>query len=605
MEKIIKNIRAFISLFSIMLKVRPLLFVVLFFNALIQTGNILVNIYIPKLAIDFLINRNFDNFLNFIIITFGVKFFIHYLGEIFSQKANHEMSISLENVNFELSKKAMSMKYQFLEDPAILELKEASLSVLKHGTLFQILTSIGEMLSSAFTIIGIVVILLNFSVVLFVIVTLLAIVGFIIDGLVTLETRKFMQRLVPINRRYNYYFSTLFKKEGQKDYRLYGIGHKVIEEINKFNIEISKEIDQVQKINAKGKYLQTAFNVLATFILYTYAGLRVLGLLGSAISIGNFSVLINSNESYANALKQFGHAISYIITMLPLMEPLIDYLSLEEIDNHSFDLSREPGKLRTLAFENVSFTYPKTDRKILDNLSFELNQGEILSIVGRNNSGKSTIVKLICRLFEPDEGKITWNGVDIREFSYQKHLKELSTVFQDFKLLPIRIWENIATGYADLELDETEKLPQELEAKILEVVEKVDMDEKISKLPEGIYTWMDKNLNEEGVEFSGGQNQKLAIGRAIFQDSSVAILDEPTAALDPLAEAETYEHFADLVKGKTAIFISHRMSASKFSDRILILEDGKISGNGSHEDLLKTNTLYKNLFDAQAQYYLN
>lgn len=605
MEKIIKNIRAFISLFSIMLKVRPLLFVVLFFNALIQTGNILVNIYIPKLAIDFLINRNFDNFLNFIIITFGVKFFIHYLGEIFSQKANHEMSISLENVNFELSKKAMSMKYQFLEDPAILELKEASLSVLKHGTLFQILTSIGEMLSSAFTIIGIVVILLNFSVVLFVIVTLLAIVGFIIDGLVTLETRKFMQRLVPINRRYNYYFSTLFKKEGQKDYRLYGIGHKVIEEINKFNIEISKEIDQVQKINAKGKYLQTAFNVLATFILYTYAGLRVLGLLGSAISIGNFSVLINSNESYANALKQFGHAISHIITMLPLMEPLIDYLSLEEIDNHSFDLSREPGKLRTLAFENVSFTYPKTDRKILDNLSFELNQGEILSIVGRNNSGKSTIVKLICRLFEPDEGKITWNGVDIREFSYQKHLKELSTVFQDFKLLPIRIWENIATGYADLELDETEKLPQELEAKILEVVEKVDMDEKISKLPEGIYTWMDKNLNEEGVEFSGGQNQKLAIGRAIFQDSSVAILDEPTAALDPLAEAETYEHFADLVKGKTAIFISHRMSASKFSDRILILEDGKISGNGSHEDLLKTNTLYKNLFDAQAQYYLN
>lgn len=605
MKKISKYFCGFKSLFSILIKSRPFIFLVLLINGLVQTGNILLNIYIPKLAIDLLLARSWDSFINFILIALVGKFILNYFGEILTQRTNHEMSLTMESVHFELSKKAMSMKYHFLEDPETLELKEGSQAVLMYGTFFQILTSLGDIFSSLFTIIGIVAILLSFSKVIFVLVTIFTIIGFLIDGYISLESRKFMQRLVPINRKYNYYTGALFRKESQKDYRLYGIGDKILEQIDRYNQELAEEIDKVQKISAKGKSVSTIFNVLSSFVLYSYGGLRVLGIFGSSISIGNFSVLINSNESYLNALRKFGNSLAYIITMFPMMEPMVEYLSLEEMDNKELDKLKKPGALESLTFENVTFSYPKTDKKILDNLSFELKKGEILSIVGRNNSGKSTIVKLICRLFEPDQGRILWNGVDIREFSYKDYLKELSTVFQDFKLFPIRIWENIATDYSNLDLKEEEVLPSDLEARVKKILEKVDMEEKVSSLPKGIFTWMDKNLNHEGVEFSGGQNQKLAIGRAIFQDSSVAILDEPTAALDPLAEAETYEHFADLVKGKTAIFISHRMSASKFSDRILILEEGKISGNGSHQDLLKTNKLYMDLFNAQAKYYTN
>lgn len=602
MKKYSKHFKSFGKLLTIMAELKPMLIFWMIISAVFQSANVFVNIYIPKFAIDLISHKNWDDFPKFLLATFLVKFFISYFQDIVDQKTNHESSLFQDLIAYQLSNKAMKMKYHYLEDPHSLELKEEAWAIINFGSFYQIIISFGELLASLFIIVGITAILLSFSPILFLVITILAIIGILIESYISVEKRKFIQELVPINRKFNYYFSLLLNKDYQKDFRLYDLYIPLIEKVSEYNIEISERFKLIKTKEVKATFLSKVFSIISSFILYVYAGLRVLGVFGEKIILGNFVVLVTSNESYSNAMKTFGYSIVYIITMLPVFDPLIDYLSLEEMDEgESIYNKKEPGKLVSLTFENVSFSYPKTDKKILDGITFTLNEGEILSIVGINNSGKSTIVKLICRLFEPDEGRILWNGIDIREFTYESYLKELSCVFQDFKLFPMMIWENIDLGRT--EISDEEELPKYLEERIINVIEKVGIYDKVQSLERGIYTYLDKNLHKGGIELSGGQSQKLAIARAIYGQSSVAILDEPTAALDPLAEAETYENFANLVKGKTAIFISHRMSASKFSDRILILENGKITGNGSHYDLMNTNKLYQNLYQAQAKYY--
>ncbi|MDD4543715.1 MAG: ABC transporter ATP-binding protein, partial [Clostridia bacterium] len=249
--------------------------------------------------------------------------------------------------------------------------------------------------------------------------------------------------------------------------------------------------------------------------------------------------------------------------------------------------------IESIEFENVSFKYPKTDRLILDDISFVIEKGQKISIVGLNGAGKSTIVKLICRLYKPDSGKILINKKDIHEYSYKEYLSCISAVFQDYKLFNFSIQENISCK--DISEDDP---------KVKNILDMVSMSKKIESLPNGVKSLFGKEYDEEGVEFSIGQSQKIAIARALYKGSGFVILDEPTSALDPIAEAEIYENFNDLVGDKTAIYISHRMSSSVFCDKILVINEGKIEAFDTHKNLLKDeNSLYSKLFTSQAVNY--
>lgn len=241
-------------------------------------------------------------------------------------------------------------------------------------------------------------------------------------------------------------------------------------------------------------------------------------------------------------------------------------------------------------FENVSFQYPGTDNRILDNISLKLKVGKKYAIVGKNGAGKTTLIKLLCRLYDPTEGRILLNGIDIKYYDFAEYTKIFSVVFQDFKLLALPLSDNLTLGEA-LE-----------EEKLWEVLEKTGMKARIERMPHKLKTQLYKN-NGDGVEISGGEAQKIAIARALYKDGAFIILDEPTAALDPIAEAEIYENFNDLVEGKTAIYISHRMSSCKFCDDIIVLDGGKVSERGNHEKLLREKGVYASLYNAQAQYY--
>ena len=213
-------------------------------------------------------------------------------------------------------------------------------------------------------------------------------------------------------------------------------------------------------------------------------------------------------------------------------------------------------------------------------------------MVGENGAGKTTMIKLLLRLYEPDEGTIYLGGRDIRTMSREETLKQFAVVFQDFKLLAFSVKENICIG------------PDGDEERLHEVLRKLDLDKVMESTPHGAETSVYRLFDEKGVEFSGGERQKMAIARALYKDSPIVVMDEPTAALDPIAEAEIYGHLNQLVEHKTALFISHRLSSCKFCDRVAVFENGGVTQCGSHKELMAQEGLYRRMFAAQARYYV-
>lgn len=267
----------------------------------------------------------------------------------------------------------------------------------------------------------------------------------------------------------------------------------------------------------------------------------------------------------------------------------LEYLNLEA-EKTKGDSFTEMTK-GVIEFRNVSFRYPGTKELVLDHVSLKIEPSEKIAVVGKNGSGKTTLVKLLCRLYEPEEGEILWNGKNIREYDLREWQKIFAIAFQDYSLLSLTLGQNVAAS----EQYETERAK--------EVLQLAGFGERLNKLKKGLETVVYPEYEQDGVSFSGGEEQKIAIARAIYKGGQICILDEPTAALDPVSESRVYESFDEIVKGKTAVYISHRLSSCKFSDRIFVLDNGKIAESGTHEALLSKNGLYAQLWQAQAQYY--
>lgn len=247
-----------------------------------------------------------------------------------------------------------------------------------------------------------------------------------------------------------------------------------------------------------------------------------------------------------------------------------------------------------IKFEHVSFRYPGQSSDALKDINITLSPEEKLSVVGENGAGKTTFVKLLCRLYDPTEGHILLNGIDIRDIDYDAYMKAFGCVFQDYKLLSFTLKENIVFEHSEEETDQM----------VYDLLCRSGLKDKMERLPDGVQTYVYKNYVKNGFEPSGGEGQKIALARALYKNSAIIILDEPTSALDPKAEAEIYQNFSTLVYGKTAVFISHRMSSSKFCDHIAVFENGEIREYGTHDELMQKQGAYYTMFEMQAQYYI-
>lgn len=275
------------------------------------------------------------------------------------------------------------------------------------------------------------------------------------------------------------------------------------------------------------------------------------------------------------------------------LQVYLDYFDIKnDMYQGSLSVEKRSDKKFDVEFKNVNFKYPGSEQYALKNINLSLKVGERLAVVGMNGSGKTTFIKLLCRLYDPTEGEITMNDFNIRKYDYRQYLDIFSVVFQDYHLLAMPLGNNVASA-ASWDAEKAERL-----------LEEVGFGERYAEMPKKLETPLYKNFDEDGVNISGGEAQKIALARALYKDAPFIILDEPTAALDPIAEAEIYARFDEIVGDKTAIYISHRLSSCRFCDKIAVFHEGEIVQVGTHEELLQDeNGKYFELWNAQAQYY--
>ena len=270
----------------------------------------------------------------------------------------------------------------------------------------------------------------------------------------------------------------------------------------------------------------------------------------------------------------------------------VQFMALEKRKyDGSIPLEKRRDNKFSVEFEHVSFKYPGSEEYVIKDLNLNFVIGERMAIVGKNGSGKTTFIKLLCRLYDVTEGSIKVNGVDIRKYDYQEYCQLFAAVFQDFQMFAFPLGENIAGG---------EDVIQE---KAVDALNRAGMGERLERLPGKLDTYVGKEFSDEGITFSGGEKQKMAIARAIYKDAPFVIMDEPTAALDPVSECEVFAGFDRMVGNKTAIYISHRLASCRFCQDIIVFDGGQVVQRGSHEELEAQEGLYRELWETQAKYY--
>lgn len=589
------NFKKLKMFFALSWEISPAYIFILLGNTLIGSAQIFLNIILPKYLIDELIGAcQTDRLIMFggLIVLSNLLF--AFLEKTMKRLLDIKVIYVKEKMDQTMAKKIMNVEFAHLEDPYYLDLKERAVFALNIMNVMQnLINNITIAFKSIATIIGLIIIMISLSWILVVFLIITVVLSLLTYRSFMQYQQNFYQQLIPVNRRYGYYVNLTYDETIQKDVRMFNMNKMLVDRITLYNKEIYKWTNEFSK--RRGNYLGMygVINDLQAVIAYAYVGLRVItDRFGPKIGLGSFTMYVSSAINFTRSTIDLGNSITVIMQMLGYLDPFMEFMSLPD-ESAQKGKVKFSGEIESIIFENVSFRYPKNEKLVLDNISFSINKSEKISIVGLNGAGKTTLIKLICRLYHPTSGKIYINGHDIFDYDYDSYMKAIATVFQDYKLFAFSIDENITCDFQNSNTD-----------KVMNLINDVGLDEKIKELPNGISSMFGKAYDEEGIEMSGGQGQKVAIARALYKNASLIILDEPTSALDPLAEAEIYENFNKLVGDKTAIYISHRMSSSVFCDKILIIDGGKVSDFDTHKSLMKkTESLYYKLFTSQAVNY--
>ena len=397
------------------------------------------------------------------------------------------------------------------------------------------------------------------------------------------------EKYAEIDRIFYSFIDILGDYKTGKEIRLYK-EQSLIDSIATQKILTDGEITlrKISMRTAKSSSFIAILGALVGFGVYLFIGVK--GLFG-LFGIGSLVLYCGSFMQIISGIMMFANTLGKLKEILPLAR---DYFKILEAESTMIYGNRELDLTNgfEIEFNNVSFKYPKSDTYALKNINIRINNGEKLAVVGRNGSGKTTFIKLLCRLYDVDEGEILINGINIKEYTRDSLNNLYSVVFQDYKILSLTVADNISAS------DECDK------AKLYSALEKANIKDRIEAMPQKEKTYLYKDLDKSGVEISGGEAQKLALARALYKDSPIVILDEPTAALDPIAENEIYSRFNSFVENKTAIYISHRLSSCAFCDRIAVFDNAALIETGTHNELISANGRYAELWNAQASYYL-
>jgi ATP-binding cassette, subfamily B, bacterial len=398
-------------------------------------------------------------------------------------------------------------------------------------------------------------------------------------------------RQTPVRRELDYLRVLGGSREAAKELKLFGLKDFLIARFTRLSDQIYREnVDLARRRLVAGSFL-SMIGTAGYYSAYVYVIWRTVS---GSLSIGTLYLLTGAIVQASANLQQIFSGLSSIADQALFLTDLLAFFEMQpSIRSKPHALPAPRPILHGFEFRNVSFRYPGTSRLVLNGLDFHLRAGERVALIGENGEGKTTLVKLMTRLYDPVEGEVLLDGVDLREYKLEDLYREIGVIFQDFMRYEMTARENIAVG----RIDEVDNLPL-----LKTAADKSMADDVIERLPR-LYEQMLGQRFAGGVDLSGGEWQKVALARAYLRDAQVLILDEPTAALDARSEFEVFQRFADLTAGKSALFVSHRFSTVRMADRIVVLEDGRIAEDGSHEKLLDLGGRYAEMFEMQAASY--
>lgn len=390
-----------------------------------------------------------------------------------------------------------------------------------------------------------------------------------------------------ITTKFNYFYAQSKNTAAGKDIRIYSLGDRFIAVM----AQLVYEIDKLARIYTKTDFSVSGVRALLNLLreLVAYAYLTYLAATGK-LSVSDFIFYFGIITGFSNWIVSLVYCISSLERCCNQCSRYREYVEGDSFEHQSTN-NNTPSAVDSIEFKDISFAYPQSDKTVLNNISFKVSKGENIAIVGENGAGKTTLIKLLCGLYETDKGEIIINSKTSSEFEKGEYFSLFSPVFQDYSFLPLTVAQNIA---ASLDFDKE---------KVISSLKSAGIYDKIKSLPNGINTKMIKEINKDAEDFSGGEKQKLLLAKAVFKNAPVLILDEPTAALDPIAENELYLKYNELTKGKISFFISHRLSSTRFCDKIFFISDGKIAESGTHEELMALKGKYYRMYQLQSYYY--
>lgn len=580
-----------------------------FFCAILTGAKPFVNIWFTAKIIGMMTaGADFKGLLAYILAAVALNFVLDYAGGFLSDLYDVKSDLLFSRENFKMAEKLFRMDYEKLEDntfrKTIHKHEEAGASRWARFSYFMWTSQV--FVKGVFTVAVSVVMILPLLKIGFtktgnsfferpVFLILLIATLIVMAAVMALIAVRMNKSYLAANEAYAtldrlfYSLIDLFAdyKTG-KEIRLYKEQHligKIATE--KILTDGEKTLKQISMRTAKTSSIVAVMGAFVAFGVYVFIGVK--GNLG-LFDIGALVMYCGAFMQIVNGVMLIANTLGKLAEILPLAR--IYFEIIECTDSKQYGTRTLDGDRFEIEFKNVSFKYPGANQYALENVSIKIENGSHLAVVGRNGSGKTTFIKLMCRLYDVTDGEILINGENIQAYTKESITALYSVVFQDFKIFSVSLKDNVCAGTA-LDTD-----------RLYTCLENANIKERVERLPNKENTYLYKDLNEGGVEISGGEAQKLALARALYKDAPVVVLDEPTAALDPIAENEIYSRFNSFVQSKTAIYISHRLSSCVFCDTIAVFDHARLVESGTHTALLAADGQYAALWNAQAKYYV-
>lgn len=554
-----------------------------------------LNAYILKILVERITAFDWNSTLAVIGIIAAVNLANGVLQAYINRKLGITGDLFRNHLMFEFNSKVVNMDYEILFEPEMIQMKELAFKTIREGRAIRYLDIIFSCISYVISLASIIYLLSSFS--LWVYLIMLGLSSIKIYTVIADKKHNYniSVDMAPINAETSYYMNMLADESYANDMRMFSISRWVISKYEKCITKAHKMLEGLLSGIFKNTVVRNVLSGIETVFLYTFVASQMFF---NNMTFADFTMA-------TSALRTFSDSITNITGSLIDLGENSAYVKIYREFMKKKNTIAVPGRGRNIKelpdtryiFElaDVGFKYPGSEKMVLEGLNLQAEKGKFYVIVGKNGVGKTTLVRLLCRLYDPSSGIIRYMNNDLRDLEYKSYRDNIGVVFQDYKYYCLSIAENVAMN----EYDGSEEVIK----KISDALNAAGLSEKINSLPKGINTQLGKIFDKEGVLLSGGELQKLALARVLFKNSSVVILDEPSSALDALAEDELIRTFNTALKGKTVFYISHRLSVAKYADKVIFMEDSGIKGFDTHEKLLESIESYRVLYESQAKHY--